>query len=446
MKWERVGNWCRCTVCAVVAVGIHASVSAPAQGWRLATNLTLNAGLTIKETYDNNVYILDSAPAPAVVPPAGFTISERKKDSFVTSVTPALALNYKPCAAAALTLSYAPEVATYHSAHSEDNVTHRGAVNLSGTIKGVSYESLNSVIWIDGSDLGPVTIRPGDCRAIGGIPLRDRRDALIFRDGLKVTVPAGKWFFRPVFSAYVHDFQTKQFPNSAPSSYIYDNFVDRWDVNGGLDVGFEVLAKTKLVAGWRYGHQHQGRLLGATSPYSSDYQRILFGVEGTPVSWLKLGVLAGPDFRDWCGATPAAFDRNELLWYVDATVTVLPTAGDTIALRATRYEQPAFTSHSIYEDIKYDLTWRHKLTGKWTVGAGLTVYIADWQAPVNREDLILTPSAMTSYAFNKHLTGELSWSYDRAINEVSTTAAGATYADGREFTRHLVSLAFKYTF
>ena len=126
------------------------------------TNLTFKADLTLKETYDDNVFILDTEPNPAVTPPAGYTISEAKKVSLVTSVTPSLTLNYKPCAAFAATVSYAPEFTWYHSAHSEDYVAHRGAINFSGKIDDVTYDWLNSVTWIDGSHLGPVTMRPGD--------------------------------------------------------------------------------------------------------------------------------------------------------------------------------------------------------------------------------------------------------------------------------------------
>jgi hypothetical protein len=116
-----------------------------------------------------------------------------------------------------------------------------------------------------------------------------------------------------------------------------------------------------------------------------------------------------------------------------------------VTFRATRYEQPAFTSQSMYEDIKYDLTWRHKFTAKFTAGAGLTFYIGDWQAPVSREDWILTPSVMASYAFNPHLMGEIAWSYDSAESQVSTSPR-APYSKGRDFTRNLVSLGLKYTF
>ena len=102
---------------------------AAAQGWQLSDKLTLKADLTLKETYDDNVYILDAAPYPWLTPPAGYTIREPKLGSFVTSITPNLVLNYKPCAEFTAAVSYAPEFTWYENAHSEDYVAHRAAVN-----------------------------------------------------------------------------------------------------------------------------------------------------------------------------------------------------------------------------------------------------------------------------------------------------------------------------
>jgi hypothetical protein len=72
--------------------------------------------------------------------------------------------------------------------------------------------------------------------------------------------------------------------------------------------------------------------------------------------------------------------------------------------------------------------------------------VGDWQTPVNRNDWIYTPSVMASYTLNKHLSAELNYSCDLVQSKVSTSAEGATWADGREFTRNLVSLAVKYVF
>jgi len=185
--------------------------------------------------------------------------------------------------------------------------------------------------------------------------------------------------------------------------------------------------------------------LGRPSQYSNHYQRFLFGLEAAPAPWLNVTALAGPDVRDWPRVTESRFRQDEVLWWLDASVTLRPTAADTVLLRLTRFEQPAFTSQSMYEDIRYDLTWRHKFTDRLTVGAGCTLYIGDWQGPVNREDWITTPSAMVAYAFSAHLNGELAWSYDLADSRVPVGPL-APYADGREFTRNLISVSLKYLF
>ena len=429
-------------LCAVLILTLIQVPGAEAGGV-LHSNLNLNASLTVQQLYDDNVFILDTAPAPGVTGPSGFVISRPKWESWVTSVTPGIALQWRPSSALSLVASYAPEFTWFHDAPSEDSVAHRATLNLKGSHEAVGWEWRHQWLGIDGSHLGPVTLRPGDCRAIGGIPLRDRRDAVMYRSQWQATFPVQRGFVRPVAGLYVHDFRTTQLPNSDPRRYVYDNFIDRWDAFGGVDVGLPLESRTHLILGYRYGHQHQGRLLNRPSPYSNDYQRFLLGVEGTPVSWLKLSVLAGPDLRDW-DAPPPAFRQNEILYWWDATIVILPTPEDTLTLRATRFEQPAFTSHSVYEDIRYEVTWRHQFSQAFSLTAGLTLYIGDWQAPVHREDWIYTPALTASYRFSQHWELECLYTHDTAINKVSTRLA--PYAEGREFNRNRVAVSVRYTF
>ena len=131
---------------------------------------------------------------------------------------------------------------------------------------------------------------------------------------------------------------------------------------------------------------------------------------------------------------------------MDATATLLPDKNDALTLLFRRFEQPAFSSQSVYEDITYSATWKHKFNDHWAASAGFQLYIGDWQEPVNRDDWIYTPSAGLTYTCNKHLSAELSWSYDLVDNKTSTSAPGATFADGREFSRNLASLAVTCSF
>ena len=448
---------CLARLCCLTTL-LAAAHSVCAQGFKLTDQLTLKAELTIKETYDDNVYLLDTPPYPYLAPPPHALIAVPNKGSMVTTVTPSLSLNYLAGPGFAATLSYAPDMVWYASAPSQDYVAHRVGLNIAGNIRGVSYEWLNSAVWTEGSDLSLTTLRPGDCRALGALPLRDRCDAALWRDNLKVTIPVGRWFLRPVITGYVHDFRAKQQANLAANknSYVYDNYIDRWEFNGGVDLGYDVRDKTKLFVGYRYGHQGQGtvpvgtrtgEIVTSCSQYDNNYQRILAGVEGSPARWLKFAVTAGPETRDWSGDTPVGFDRGKTLWYVDAQVSVMPAKEDVIAFKMTRFEQPASTSQSMYQDIKYDLSWRHQCSAKLTVGAGFTVYNGLWELPVLRNDWIYTPSLMASYAFSPNLIAELSWSHDSAVNREPPVAGTATqYAEGREFERNLTSLSLKYVF
>jgi hypothetical protein len=73
---------------------------------------------------------------------------------------------------------------------------------------------------------------------------------------------------------------------------------------------------------------------------------------------LKIAILIGPDIREFGSRVPSGFDRHELLWYVDGVVTFIPTKTDTITAKVTRFEQPAFSSFSMYEDVRYDYKGR----------------------------------------------------------------------------------------
>jgi len=416
------------------------------------TNLTWKAEATVKETYDSNVYLQDNAPAPGNVTAAqtaGFRPVQANKGSMVTTLTPKIGLDYKPGAAFNLSAAYSPEIALYTSAEHEDYITHRGTLNFNGAVDKTSWEFLNAATYIQGSRQGPTFARPDDVPAIGGIPLRDRRAAFIFRNSFRLTQTVGDWFFRPVASVYIHDFQTDQHYQSDKSKFSYENYVDRQEISGGLDIGYDVGRKTFLVAGYRYGRQDQYTLPGAGgvtlhSPFGNYYHRVLLGVEGSPANWLKLAVLAGPDIRRFDSGTPAGFNRNNMLVYWDASVTVLPDKNDTVTLKSTRYEQPAFSSFSMYQDIKTDLAWRHKFNDQFSAQLGFTLYVGDWQQPVNRDDWIYTPNTTLTYNFDKHLSAEFAWSYDWADSKVPASVEPLT--SSHEFTRHLVSLAFKYAF
>lgn len=380
---------------------------------------TPTAGLSVKESHDDNLLLQDQG-------------DQARLGSWVTAVTPSVGLGYQGSPALKALFSYAPEIARFHSRPSENYEAHRAALNLAGQSGALAWEVPSSAVYTDGSRLGPSFTGGGAIPAIGGIPIRDRRRALVLRNGFKATWAFGRWFLRPTFSSYVHEFRTLQF-NPVGARAGYENYVSRYELLGGADVGLEAFAKTRLFAGFRTGRQHQGELLAVPSPYSNDIQRVLLGAEGSPASWVKFSVVGGPDYRYFAPGTASGFQRRKTFYYYDASLTLTPGRADTVALSAKRYAQPAFSSQSLYEDVLYDLSWKHRLAEPLTAGAGFRTYAGLWLQPVQRRDWIYTASLFLGYAPSKRLGVDLAYSRDWVSSAVADTS-------GREFMRHIVSL------
>jgi hypothetical protein len=411
----------RLGIAAAVLGIVMPGVTGGAEPWSVSTSLAVRA------TYDSNVLLQDIG-------------DQAGRESWVSSLMPGIAIGYQKGPAFKLAATYAPEIVTYHSEASEDHISHRGSLQFSGVAGDSAWEQRNSVLWINGDKLGPRFTGGGDIPAIGGIPLRDRRDSAVYRNSIKLTRTFGATFLRPHASSYVHDFRTEKHQGSEPGFAGYENYVDRREIAVGIDGGYALTDKTWLVLSYRLGRQKQKKnQFLAASPYSNNFHRFLAGIEGAPADWLRVNILAGPDVRDFCSATRPGFDSGEILWFVDASITILPTARDSITIAARRFAQPAFSSHCIYQDIVYDVSYRRQITDRFAAAANFRIYIGDWQAPVAREDWVYTPGASLSYTHNPNLSAELAWSYDWVDSKVPNTA-------GREFTRHLISLGLKYTF
>jgi hypothetical protein len=422
-----MSDFTRHIVCILYAAGLGAATAGAQSLTSAAANKawTLAVSASVRETFDSNVFLQDVGGIA-------------RRSSPVTSAALGLAAGYERTPAFRATLSYTPELVRYHRYDSENHVAHRAAANFSGAFTKTTWEWTNSFLRIDGSDQGPIfdAAAGGDIPAIGGIPLRERREAVVLRNGLKLTHTRGRWMLRPAFTTYSHDFRTDQRARTGAYGG-YENYVDRWELNGGADAGYDLGRKTWLVAGYRYGRQQQGRLLGAASPYSNRYSRILLGLEGSPAKWLRLSLSGGPDFRSF-QAPPAGFDPGEQLWYIGSSAGWLPSGSDTVTLTLSRYEQPAFSSHSVYEDIVYDVSWRRRHSARLATTLGFRAYGGDWQAPVNREDWIYTPAASLTYSWAGHITTEISYSYDAVRSRVPNTT-------GREYTRHLLTAGVRFT-
>ena len=432
-KFGRRVVWVRMGQLSFIACTVGITTIAVAQGWQLSSNATLKADFTLKETFDSNVYLQDTEPNPAVT-----NAARPFQESFVTSVTPRVGVEWRPMAEFNFAGFYAPEINTYHSEPSESHVAHRISLLLNGDVGICGWQMQNNLTYIDGSEEGLTFGGPGGAPAIGGIPIRDRREALIYRNSFGAFHKHGDWFFRPAVSSYIHNFLTEQ---RDPKVYpFYQNYVDRNDFNLGLDAGYQVCKAGYLFLAYRYGWQHENNLPpGTFRDYSNQYQRLLAGFEGYLNQWVKFNLFIGPDWRNYNHNTPPGFDPDPVLLFVESSLVITPTKNDTVVLTVKQFEQPAFGTPSAYQDITYDVIWRHAFGAKFTAAAGFRAYGGVWEPPVMRKDWIFTPTVSLAYKPNAHWSADLAYSYDWVDSLVPNTA-------GREFTRNLLSLGIKYVF
>jgi len=125
------------------------------------------------------------------------------------------------------------------------------------------------------------------------------------------------------------------------------------------------------------------------------------------------------------------------------STTWTPSAADTVTLSMKDYLWLASGGRCAYENILYDLVWKHTLSKEWSTSAGFNYQEGDsrdYAAPASyRNDMIYTVSGSVSYAFNAKTKVDLALS-----REWSDSAIGNK--PGREYMHWLVSTGLKYTF
>ena len=149
-----------------------------------------------------------------------------------------------------------------------------------------------------------------------------------------------------------------------PPGGTYQNYPDRYDVNGGADFGYKLNPQLAVTLGYRYGCQYQQNLpaaiVGAAKSLvsaNSDYQRALLGVEGKPWKWLTISLQGGPEFRHYEGNSadhimPVA-DQNPVKYYGEAAITADNTSQDALAFKYKQQQWVSSTGLIPYFDSLY---------------------------------------------------------------------------------------------
>ncbi|MDD2710395.1 MAG: outer membrane beta-barrel protein [Verrucomicrobiae bacterium] len=395
-------------------------------------------GLVVKEFFDSNIYVT-KRDNPAM----------GNRSSWINSITPRAGFNFAPLIEdgvekdrilKSLSLNYAPEVSTYGSTDTESNTAHRVVNRILIKADNFTFQADNSFFYINGCKDGPIYVN--GVNAVAGSWIRERREQIQDRARITLRCDWNDFFIRPTASLLYYDFLTNHQNDSAGFTPGYQNYVDRYDTNGGVDLGFKLNKDFAFFAGYRYGHQYQGIVPWLPVTFSSDYQRILGGFEGKPFKWLKTHVLAGPDFRNYDDPrTPASFRAgdNSLKLFADGSATAEITRNDTMTLRASNFQWVSGTGRATYEEKIYQWSYTRKLIPELSSEIGVRAIGYDYDFPSIREDWVHTCMAGLRYQYNANLSVNLDYSCDQGVNEID----GNNFF-GREFYRHIVALTLKF--
>lgn len=241
----------------------------------------------------------------------------KPQSSWVTKVSPSIGFDFAPLLTPEASiqkwwLNYTPEFAVYHEAPAESYDAHKVGSGIKGSAGGFSYSLDNNFLYNDGSKIAPTFALNQSGAAseydkyrdvFGSAMERERRNQVQERENAVLQYDWYHVFVRAADSFLDYNLDTA-WHNSKFAPYVgYQNYVDRSDVNGGMDLGYKMAPNLALTLGYRYGSQFQQQFptsVTTDSHYSSStYQRILLGVEGQPITWLNVKMAAGPDFRDY---------------------------------------------------------------------------------------------------------------------------------------------------
>ena len=438
------------------------AVGSSSAAWQKPAWLT-DLTLGIKESYDDNLLLV-----------SGNGLAPRS--SWVTSVSPKVGFNFAPLLGnqktlQTLSLNYSPDFNIYQNAPSQNYDAHKIGDTIKGQSGDFTFSLDNAFLYNDGNHQAPIyalnqlpSSNPqanqlDQYRNVYGYAVaRERLAQTQDRATILLQYDWDKVFVRGAASLLDYNLKT-DWHNTKNSPWIgYQNFVDRYDVNGGVDLGYKLTPKLAATLGYRYGSQYQQQFPAAITSdnhySSSDYQRLLLGLEGKPWNWLNVKLAGGPDFRSYNSLAPVN-DHNPGKYYGEAVLTATLAPSQTVTFNYKQWQWVSSTGKVPYFDSTYALTYHWNATKQLGLDLGGKVLEADYTGgnevnPVGqnsslRDDMVYELSAGVTYAFTKHLSANLAYTYDVGANAMNNQPAslGPEY---RNFEHQVASLGVQYKF
>jgi hypothetical protein len=424
----------------------------------------LSAG--VKESHDDNVLLVDDK-RPGMSP----------QSSWITTISPKVGFNFAPLLGRQknlqmLSLVYAPDFAIYHDALSESYNAHKVGNTIKGKTGGLAFSLDNAFLFNDGSSTAPTYALNQGVAASGQYDknrscyataaARERRKQIQDRTTISFQYDTDNIFVRPTASLLYYDLLTDWHNSSVAPYKGYQDYVDRADVNGGMDFGCKATKKLVITAGYRYGYQYQqafpatvdksgsATVNGQRTQSSANYQRLLLGLEGKPWNWLTMKVAGGPEFRDYNPAAPVN-NYHPVNYYGEAALTASLTTSQNLSFIYKHFQWVSSTGKCPYTDSTYSLAYHLNATKQLGLDLAAKYANADYTCGSAaktgnsslRDDAMYSLSAGASFAFSPHISASLGYTYNLGRNLQDNVG---TLVDYRQFNQQLVSLGAVFKF
>jgi hypothetical protein len=340
-------------------------------------------------------------------------------------------------------------------------------MTLKGKSGDVTFSFDNALLYNDGTRLaatyalnqlgsGPDANQDDKYRnSLAHAPARERRSQDQDRYTAFVQFDEDPFFLRPISYLNYLNMNTYLFNTSLAPYKGYQDYVDRYDVNVGADLGFRLAPNWALTLGYRDGYQYQQQYslaVNSDQHYSSNhYQRLLLGLEDK-VDWLTVKLDAGPDFRDFNPNTPIS-DLHTTRFYGEAVATANLAKTQTLSLVYKDYVFVSSTGLVPYEEQTYSLAYHWSATRRLGVDLGAKKFEHNYtlgndvagSAPSLRLDYDYAGSGGVTYAFTTHLLATLAFNYDHGMNGLDSLPARLE-PDYREFRERVFAAGIQYRF
>lgn len=403
----------------------------------LASNSQAETKTTVsvagKIAYDSNVMLQDEG---SLVAGQTEPTAPANADALVAVLNATVATTVTEGEASAR-ISYSPEATVYSGFSDESHVDQ--CFTFSATSKGEYHRFAGtfSARIVDGDDQGPYYNEVGGGPAIGGVPVRNRRDQTILKGDASIVHDfANETFLRLVASGSDQNFQMEM-RNDA----FYSNYSDRSEITTGLEYGWKPSKDLTVFLGGHIGFQRSIDRNGVHLNYTSNYSRVLLGAEGKLGSKLKISATFGPDFRRYKEGIRSGLDPKRTDLYTNTALTWTPVSSDSFSVAWKRYLAVGGGGRSAYVDSTYSTAWKHTFSSVWSSSLDATLFDADYKDFLSaaRVDRIFNVGATVSAKLDAKTKLDFTllrdWSSD----------AGAQ-APGRVYHRWYVQVGAAYQF